>query len=284
MKIGFIGAGKVGFTLGKYMAERNVYVSGYYSKNTQSAKEASEFTRSRYYKDLAHIVNDSDVLFLTVPDGQILPVWEQLRECKLKGKIICHCSGAMSSAVFSEIDQMQAFGYSIHPLFAVSSKLTSYRDISKAYFTIEGHEEKLSIMKAMIEAMGNPVAVIDADKKSVYHAAAALISNHVTALVSVAQGLLTACGFEETFSDQALMPLFVAQSENIEKSGVKAALTGPVERNDVQTVEKHLDVLHGDCREVYRLLSKELVNISREKHPERDYTPLESLLMPKKGE
>ena len=31
MRIGFIGAGKVGFTLGKYMTVRGADVSGYYS-------------------------------------------------------------------------------------------------------------------------------------------------------------------------------------------------------------------------------------------------------------
>ena len=37
MKIGFIGAGKTGFTLGKYFSERKVKISGYYSLNPDSA-------------------------------------------------------------------------------------------------------------------------------------------------------------------------------------------------------------------------------------------------------
>ena len=48
MKIGFVGAGKVGFSLGKYMTEHGVSVSGYYSKNIDSAREASEFTDTKY--------------------------------------------------------------------------------------------------------------------------------------------------------------------------------------------------------------------------------------------
>jgi len=86
----------------------------------------------------------------------------------LEGQIVCHCSGAISSAVFSEIDQVQAFGYSIHPLFAVSSKLTSNQQLSNAYFTIEGSPEKLALMKELIESMGNPVGIIDASKKVLY--------------------------------------------------------------------------------------------------------------------
>ena len=44
MRIGFIGAGKVGFTLGKYFREHGIEVTGYYSRSIQSASEAAEFT------------------------------------------------------------------------------------------------------------------------------------------------------------------------------------------------------------------------------------------------
>ena len=36
MQIGFIGAGKVGFSLGRYFAENGLTVSGYYSRDSQS--------------------------------------------------------------------------------------------------------------------------------------------------------------------------------------------------------------------------------------------------------
>ena len=44
MRIGFIGAGKVGFTLGKYFAVNGLDVAGYYSRNYKSAEEAAAFT------------------------------------------------------------------------------------------------------------------------------------------------------------------------------------------------------------------------------------------------
>ena len=44
MNIGFIGAGKVGVSLGKYLTERGMTVTGYYSKSRSSASMAAEFT------------------------------------------------------------------------------------------------------------------------------------------------------------------------------------------------------------------------------------------------
>ena len=52
MKIGFIGAGKVGFSLGKYLSINNLEITGYYSKNINSAKETAVFTNSNYFSNL----------------------------------------------------------------------------------------------------------------------------------------------------------------------------------------------------------------------------------------
>ena len=46
MRIGFIGAGKVGCSLGKYLKENGYTVSGYLSRNYENSKFASEFTES----------------------------------------------------------------------------------------------------------------------------------------------------------------------------------------------------------------------------------------------
>lgn len=100
MKAGFIGAGKVGFSLGKYLKERGTELTGYYSRSSRSAIEAAEFTDTKSYENLADIVNDSDTLFITVPDGAIGTVWEELRNLPIKDKNICHCSGSISSTVF----------------------------------------------------------------------------------------------------------------------------------------------------------------------------------------
>ena len=140
MKIGFIGAGKVGFSLGRYFMERNVCVSGYYSRNLDSSKEAAIFTKTKYYEKLEELIRESDTLFLTVPDGCIHEVYSKIIQSDVEGKCIVHCSGAISSMSFSGISQKGARCCSVHPICAVSNKLTGCQELSKAYFTIEGQE------------------------------------------------------------------------------------------------------------------------------------------------
>ena len=137
MKIGFIGAGKVGTSMGKYLTERGIRINGYYSKTVRSAREAADFTHTRVYRSISSLAEDSDAVFVTVPDGTIKEVWEQLKILPIKNKIISHFSGSLSSEIFSDIDRCGAYGYSIHPLFAFSDKYHSYKELSQAFFTNE---------------------------------------------------------------------------------------------------------------------------------------------------
>ena len=58
MKVGFIGAGKVGFSLGKYFKTHGVSVVGYYSKTPESAKSAAVLRSS----DLTHLLQRRELL------------------------------------------------------------------------------------------------------------------------------------------------------------------------------------------------------------------------------
>lgn len=281
MTIGFIGAGKVGFSLGRYFMERDVHVSGYYSRNLDSSKEAARFTKTKYYERLEDLVRESDTLFLTVPDGDINKVYSMVSQLDIRGKCLVHCSGALSSDVFGDISKKGARGCSIHPICAVSDKLTAYQNLSKAYFTIEGKD--VEDMRALLCACGNQVEEIHASQKVRYHAASVYASNLVVGLYDIATSLLQECGLSEAFSQKALQALFVGNAQNVADKGAVCALTGPVERADAVTVSKHLEVLQGETREIYRLLSKQILQVAKTKNEEREYQQLSMILEEKEG-
>lgn len=267
MKIGFVGAGKVGTTLAKYLAPHHEIV-GFSSRSFPSAQEASAFTDTRAFERFEELIPLCDTVFLTVPDGQIEPVWNEIcaSSVDLKGKNIAHCSGALSSEVFEGRHERGAFGYSVHPLFAVPSKTETYQELHKAFFAIEGDSEHLEEMVCLIKDEGNLVQVIDAAEKVRYHAAAVLASNQVIALYQRACDELIRCGFSPEHAEQALAPLFLGNAEHVAHDGVVASLTGPAERGDMGTINKHIDCLDGSTREVYSLLNETLLEIADRKH------------------
>ncbi len=278
MNIGFIGAGKVGVSLGKYLTERGIKVTGYYSKTFQSALEAAKFTNTRAYERIKFLVEDSDAIFLAVPDGTIASVWEQMKMLPIENKIISHFSGSLSSAVFSDIDRYLAYGYSIHPLFAINDKYNSYKELSHAFFTIEGHEKYLPQLQTLFSGFGNRVELIRKEDKTLYHACAAMASNLYVGLVYQCEQILMKCGFSKENAHQALVPLILGNADNIAKYGPKDALTGPIERNDLSTVLEHLASLSGEELEVYKALSGQVLHVAKEKHKNRDYKEIEGAI------
>ncbi len=278
MKVGFVGAGKVGCSMGMLFASTQHNLVGYYSRTSSSAIDAADFTNSKHFSNLETLIKESDTLFITVPDDAIASVWNQIKHMSIAGKMICHCSGSLSSEIFKDIDETGAFGFSVHPLLAVSDRYVSYQELPKALFTIEGNESHIGDIRELLDLSGLKSVVINGDVKTRYHGAAVLCSNLVVALIQAAEDELRICGFSEEQLGDAISPLLLGNVKKVLSVGTNAALTGPIERNDVGTVKKHLKVFDGLDKEIYQTLSKKVLTIAKEKNPENDYSELELLL------
>ena len=283
-KIGFIGAGKVGWSLGRYISERggpDYTVCGYYSRDIGTARGAAAFAGGRAFDTAAGLAAECDLLLLTVPDGQIAAVWSELsaalphdRETPL---CVGHCSGCLSAEIFVEKPAGCSFG-SMHPLLSVHDRETSYKNFAGAYFTIEGDEAFIDFAKELLTALDNSCCTIEAEHKTLYHAASVMVSNLVCALAFTGTETYKKCGLDGEFAGMAWRSLFLGNAKNIAEAGPVRALTGPVERGDTATIANHLEKLSGDERDIYLLLSRKLIETAREKNPDRDYSELALLL------
>lgn len=280
MRIGFIGAGKVGFTLGKYFSLHGSEITGYYSRNTGSAIEAADFTESKAFEDMGELIKNSDVLFLTVPDGSITDVYRQVTGYQIRGKYICHCSGAMTAqTAFPDINEFGAFGYSVHPLFAVSDKYKAYEELADVFFAVEGSEEHIDDVEGMLNGVDLHYQRIDGANKIGYHCAAAIASNLMIGLVKESVDILGRCGFTHDDALTALTPLISGNVQHILEDGLESSLTGPLERGDISTIRKHLESLEDEEeKQLYKLLSKKIIPVAEGKHPERSYEEIKSVL------
>lgn len=193
-------------------------------------------------------------------------------------KMICHCSGSLSSRIFSGIENAGAFGFSVHPLLAVSDRYESYQELPKALITIEGEKAHLPKLKSFLESTGLTVCEIDSEAKVRYHGAAVFASNLVVGLLSAASDEFAKCGLPEEHLGMAMESLVLGNVKKVLAVGGSDALTGPVERNDVGTVKKHLDEFDGINKEIYKVLSRKAMAIAEAKHPDYDYMQLEEVL------
>lgn len=278
MKISFIGAGKVGFSIGKYFTENNISVEGYYSQDIGSAIEASRFVQCKYFSSIEELVNNSDLIFITTNDDNIINVWRDLKHFNINGKIICHCSGSLSSDIFYDINNSGAYQYSIHPMYPFKDKLNSYKNLKSAYFSVEGHPQKLDFICGIFEKLGNTVLRISKEDKGRYHLANVMVSNLVLSLIELGVQTLTDCGVDKSLSKEALLPLIQSNIHNISTQSFKDAITGPVVRDDAETLVKHMQSIDSDYMELYKSLSLNLLDISKKKNPQKDYSKTKKVL------
>ena len=270
MKIGFIGAGHVGFSLSKWINQRCNLVKGIYSRNIDDSIECAKFSISEYYKSLKDMVLNCDTLFLTVNDDSIKDIVEELISLNIKNKILIHTSGSLSSSVFKELNNYNDC-YSIHPIYAFSDKYESYKGLNDIYFTLEGSNNHLDELN---ELFNNRIIRIDSDKKKKYHLACSMISNMVCGIVDISESLFKEIGLD---NKDIYMPLFKNISNNILNYGALKSLTGPIIRNDIETVNGHIDNLSNDELMVYKYLGLHLISMS-EKRNATDYSKLKELL------
>ena len=270
MKIGFIGAGHVGFSLSKWINQKHGCVKGIYSRKIEDSKECANFSISEYYKDLKELVLNCDTLFLTVNDDSIKDIVDELISLNVKNKILIHTSGSLSSSVFKEL-KLNNDCYSIHPIYAFNSKYESYKKLDDIYFTLEGSNNHLDELK---ELFNNKIVVIDEDKKKKYHLACSMISNMVCGIVDIAEDIFKSVGIEDS---NIYMPLFMNNINNIIKYGPVNSLTGPIIRNDIETVKGHIDNLDSNDLKIYKYLGLHLIKMSEER-TNKDYKELKELL------
>lgn len=278
IKIGFIGAGKVGFSLGKYFVSNDITLSGYYSRSVESSKEAATFTETSFYNSLEEVINCSDIIFITTPDDEIKNIWNSIKSLNIKDKIICHTSGCLSSQIFEDSQKAGAYPISIHPMFPICDKYDSYKNLNKAYFTLEGHEIALKNIEKIFKMLPNKTLRIDAENKKLYHLANVTVSNLFIALANKAVNYMNICGIEEKDAISALYPLMETNISNLLEKGVEKALTGPVERGDISTVQGHISSMPEGDVEFYKMLSKEILYIAKKKNIDRDYSKLKEYL------
>ena len=277
-RIGFIGAGKAGVSLGSYFVSKGLEISGYFSRTMESALFAGRITGSSAFSSLKDLIEYSDIIIISTPDDVLPAVWKELRTVAPAGRIVAHLSGSLSSDIFEGIGKEGASGYSIHPMFAFSSRDGGFEGLQDAFFTIEGSEDRIEEVSQLFRITGNRTLVIGKEHKTLYHASNVMVSNLVIALISTGALVFEKCVVADGDPIAALLPLIKGNIENISAKGLVGALTGPAERNDVNTVKKHLDVLDQEERAIYILLTKKLVRLAGEKHPGRDYSALLNLL------
>jgi predicted short-subunit dehydrogenase-like oxidoreductase (DUF2520 family) len=153
--------------------------------------------------------------------------------------------------------------FSFHPLqtFAPGTGPAAFDDIAVA---VEGNEEAVRAGTGLARRLGARPVVLSAADKARYHCAAALASNGLVALMGVVQEILGAAGVEGE-ATALVAPLVEQTWANLKAGAPEGVLTGPLVRDDRETVSAHLDALEAETPHLvplYAALSTEMARLA----------------------
>jgi predicted short-subunit dehydrogenase-like oxidoreductase (DUF2520 family) len=188
-----------------------------------------------------------DLVVLCVPDRAIADVAAAITP----GPWVAHVSGATALAALDP--HPRRFG--VHPLQTFTLRRGAEQlDGAWAAVTAETDEAR-RIATWLAETLGlRPFPLLD-ENRAAYHAGAAIASNYLVTLRQAAGSLLEAAGAPP----EALDPLMTRTIEN----GFE--LTGPIQRGDWETVERHLEAIRAtrpELEEMYRVLADATVAVA----------------------
>jgi predicted short-subunit dehydrogenase-like oxidoreductase (DUF2520 family) len=224
-------------------------------------------TKERYERlSSRDVAAASDVLFLTVPDAHIGPVFELVRKWLIPGTIVAHCSGAFGPDVFARAKEQGLGTLALHPVQSFSSHSQAIRSLPGSFFAADGSASGLRFGRHLVRQLHGGWVVVRGPDRSLYHAMCVFASNFISALFDGAEEIAGELGISRRRAGLMLAPLTRTVLDNIGEQGAGPSLTGPVERGDALTVAAHLRALEKRAPKLapmYRIMSGRLVEIAR---------------------
>lgn len=184
---------------------------------------------------------DVDLVLACVPDqavGSTVGAWP-----RHASTVVAHCAGSLGLDALGAHPRVA----SVHPLVSLPDATTGAQRLRGAWFAVAGDPVAGRVVDALD---GRPVQVDD-DQRARYHAAAAVASNHLVALMGQVERIAASTGVPlEAFLDLARGSL-----DNVAAVGPADALTGPVARGDWDTVARHVAAVPERERSAYLALA-----------------------------
>jgi predicted short-subunit dehydrogenase-like oxidoreductase (DUF2520 family) len=243
LRIGIIGAGRVGAVIGAALAaagHRVVAASGVSAESIARVERLLPQTRLLPVDQVPHGV---DLVLLAVPDDALAPLARGLAEAGAiqPGQVMAHLSGAHGIGVLEPLRAAGADLMALHPAMTFSRHPRDLDRLAEGIsFGVTAPPPLRALATRLVADLGGSVEWIDEDARPLYHAALAHGANHLVTLTNEALDRLRDAGVRHP--ERVLGPLLRAALENTLAHG-DAALTGPVARGDAGTIARHLAVL-----------------------------------------
>ncbi len=266
--LNIIGSGRLATHLAMAMAPLTM-IQSIYARTLKKASQLQALCQAKQATDDLHQLLPAELTFIAISDDGIQPVAHTLAlSPQFKtGQHYVHFSGALPSQVMQVLQAKGSHIASLHPF----RPFTPYdptqcnpHSFRKCYCFVEGDAVTQTMLTHLFESCKAIVTPISPLQKNNCHLAGVLASNHLINLAAFAESMLEQTLLTPKQKQAAIQDLMQHTQHNIARhTSFKDALTGPVARGDLSTIQQHLDGLTDPLQNnLYRLLSLEALKLT----------------------
>jgi predicted short-subunit dehydrogenase-like oxidoreductase (DUF2520 family) len=249
LRVGIVGVGRVGSTLGVALARAGHEVVAVSAVSAESRRRADRLLPGVPVRPADETVAAADLVLLAVPDDVLRGLVTGLAETGTwrPGQIAAHTAGSQGIGVLDAAAARGVLALALHPVMTFAGRPEDVDRLAGATWGVTALDELRPVAESLVLEMGGEPVWVPEPARPLYHASLTIGSNHLVTLVNDAVGVLAGAGVAEPA--RLITPLLNASLENVLRLG-DAALTGPVSRGDVATVSAHVRTLHRSAPDV----------------------------------
>jgi predicted short-subunit dehydrogenase-like oxidoreductase (DUF2520 family) len=253
MRIILAGPGRAGMSLALAFRDAGHELVGVLGRGS-----AGEASRRLETAELSwdELLPAADLLVISVRDDAIGDIADRLAPRAIGVGAAVHVSGSMPVGVLAPLADVGLPIGGFHPLQSLPDPDTGVTRLSGAWVGVTAQDPDLH---AGLVELGRSIGMIAFDlaagARALYHAGASAAANYVVGSLALAERLFAAAGVPW----EAAVPLVEAVVKNAIELGPDHALTGPIARGDVATVEQQ----RAAVRETTPDLEADFVDIGR---------------------
>ncbi|MEP7237429.1 MAG: Rossmann-like and DUF2520 domain-containing protein [Ferruginibacter sp.] len=231
MRIVIIGSGNVASVLGRLCKQNEHEIIQVMSREASHAKLLADELNCKYADFSANIDADAELYLVAVTDGALYGLNSNIH---IGNKLILHTAGSVSKDVLKDI----SVNYGVlYPLQSLRKEMAYGCEIP---FLIDGNtEESKTLIEDFAKTLSTNVSKATDEERLKLHVAAVIVSNFTNHLYVLAEEFCV----KENIDFKLLAPLIEETAERIKTISPADAQTGPAARNDVFTLDKHLQLL-----------------------------------------
>lgn len=250
-RISFAGSGKVAEALCLELFSKGHQIQQIVSPESKNGSHLAEKCKAEWSDEL-FFSEKSEIVIVAVPDRNLKDVLNNIQSGEKT--IVVHTAGTFGLEVFPGKQKNRGVFY---PLQTFSKGRKPFFPEIPVFIEASDKQTE-NLLRSLAESLGCSVYLSDTEHRRLLHVAAVFVSNFTNHMLASGKEISAMAGFEF----DVLMPLIGETIKKALENGPENSQTGPAVRYDVNTIEKHMDLLSfsPELRRIYEEITKSIIN------------------------